>query len=190
MRLRGVDPPRACLAHEHFRSSSDVLFRGASARTAVVPLVPARRAVWLALRDTGFAVLDEGMSVTRRWFETWNAGDLDAFIDLYAPDAQMTPPASWVEAGTIDGQPAIRRFFEGLKEAWEGEDAAILHEVFRVGNRVVSRMDWRVRGRASGINTHLAITNVNTIKDGRIVRQQHYLDHDEALEDLGLSESG
>ena len=68
---------------------------------------------------------DEGLSVTRRWFETWNRGDLDAFIELYAPDAELTPPASWVEAGTIKGRPAIRRFFEGLREAWAGEDVAV-----------------------------------------------------------------
>jgi ketosteroid isomerase-like protein len=26
---------------------------------------------------------DEAMDVTRRWFDTWNRGDLDAFIDLH-----------------------------------------------------------------------------------------------------------
>lgn len=127
---------------------------------------------------------DEAIDVTRSWFETWNRGDLDAFIDLYAEDAQMIPPAGWVESGAIEGRAAIRRFFEGLKEAWEGEDVAVLHEVFRAGDRVVSRMEWRVRGRVSGIDTQLAITNVNTIRNGKIVHQQHYLDHEEALSDL------
>ena len=127
---------------------------------------------------------DEGLSVTRRWFETWNRGDLDAFIELYAPDAELTPPASWVEAGTIKGRPAIRRFFEGLKEAWAGEDVAVLREVSRSGEEVVAQMDWQVRGRSSGIGTHLEITNINTIEGGRIVRQRHYLDHAEALGQL------
>jgi ketosteroid isomerase-like protein len=129
---------------------------------------------------------DEGIAVTRSWFATWNRGDLDAFIDLYAIDAEMTPPASWVEAGTLKGRPAIRRFFEGLREAWEGEDVAVPCDVFRTGDEVVSRMDWQVRGRASGIDTHLDITNINTIKDGKIVRQRHYLDHTEALKAVGL----
>jgi ketosteroid isomerase-like protein len=133
-------------------------------------------------------VVEDDIGVTRSWFETWNRGDLEAFIDLYAPDAEMTPPASWVESGTIERRPAIRRFFEGLKEAWEGEDVAIPHEIFRAGDKVVSRMDWNVRGRVSGIDTQLSLTNVNTIRDDRIARQQHYLDHEEALEDLGLSE--
>jgi len=129
-------------------------------------------------------VSDEGLSVTRRWFETWNRGDLDAFIELYAPDAELTPPASWVEAGTIKGRPAIRRFFEGLREAWAGEDVAVVREVSRSGEEVVAQMDWQVRGRSSGIGTHLEITNINTIEGGRIVRQRHYLDHAEALAQL------
>jgi uncharacterized protein (TIGR02246 family) len=133
-------------------------------------------------------VSDEGLSVTRRWFETWNRGDLDAFIELYAPDAELTPPASWVEAGTIKGRPAIRRFFEGLREAWAGEDVAVVREVSRSGEEVVAQMDWQVRGRSSGIDTHLEITNINTIEGGRIVRQRHYLDHAEALAQLEAAE--
>ncbi len=131
---------------------------------------------------------DEALDVTRSWFETWNRGDLDAFIDLYAGDAEMTPPSSWVETETLRGQAAIRRFFEGLKEAWEGEDRAILRELFRAGDEVVSRMEWQVRGRASGIDMHLGITNVNTIEHGKIVQQRHYLDHAEALKAVGLAE--
>ena len=128
---------------------------------------------------------DEGFSVAREWFETWNRGDLDAFIELYATDAELTPPASWVEAATVTGQPAIRQFFEGLKEAWAGQDTAVLRELSRVGEEVLSRMDWQVRGRVSGIDTHIALTNVNTIEHGKIVRQRHYLDHAEALRSVG-----
>jgi len=133
-------------------------------------------------------VSQEALDVTRAWFEAWNRGDLDAFIDLYAVDAEMTPPASWVESGTLKGRPAIRRFFEGLKEAWEGEDVAVLRELFRAGPEVISRMDWQVQGRTSGIATQLAITNINTVESGKIIRQRHYLDHDEALKAVGLEE--
>jgi ketosteroid isomerase-like protein len=124
---------------------------------------------------------DEGVSVTQSWFETWNRGDLDAFSALYALDAEMLPPPGWVESGVVSGRPAIRQFFEGLKQAWDGEDTAVLHELSRQGELIVSRMDWQVRGRASGIETHLPITNVNSVQSGTIVRQWHYLDHAEAL---------
>jgi ketosteroid isomerase-like protein len=120
------------------------------------------------------------------WFDTSNRGELDAFIELYADGAVMVPPAGWVEAGALEGREAIRRFFEGLKEAWEGEDSAVLRELSHTGELVVTRMEWRVRGRASAIETELPLTNLNRIEGGRIVRQEHYLDHDEALAAAGL----
>ena len=127
------------------------------------------------------------MDVTRSWFETWNRGDLDAFMELYAADAEVTPDPSWVEAGTFKGRPAIRGFFEGLKASWDGRDVALLRELFMAGDRVVSRMDWQVRGR-TGIETQLEVTNVNTIEGGKIARQRHYFDHAEALKAVGLAE--
>jgi ketosteroid isomerase-like protein len=133
-------------------------------------------------------VQDEGINVMRSWFQTWNRRDLDAFSALYALDAEMLPPPGWVETGVLSGRHAIRQFFEGLKQAWDGEDTAILHELSRHGDVVVSRMDWQLRGRASGIETHLAITNVNAIENGTIVRQWHYLDHAEALAALTAEE--
>ena len=131
---------------------------------------------------------DVGIDVTRSWFETWNRGDMDAFSELYAPDAEMTPPSSWVETGPLRGRPAIRRFFEGLKEPWEGRDQAVIRDLFRAGETIVSRMDWQVRGRTSGIETHIEVTNINTIVGSQIVRQVHYLDYDEALRGVGQAE--
>lgn len=131
---------------------------------------------------------DDRLDVTRSWFETWNRDDLDAFIDLYDEHAEMTAPATWIEAGTFTGRPAIRRFFEGLKESWSGRDEAVLRELIQVGETVVSRMEWHVRGRSSGIDTQIDVTNLNTIERGKIVRQRHYLDHQEALEAVGIAQ--
>jgi ketosteroid isomerase-like protein len=122
------------------------------------------------------------------WFDTWNRGDLDAFAALYDADAEMMPDPLWMEADLFKGRSAIRAFFEGLKESWDGQDVAVLLELFEVADKVVSRMDWQVRGRASGIETHLEVTNVNTIEGGKIVKQRHYFDHAEALKALGLRE--
>jgi ketosteroid isomerase-like protein len=139
-------------------------------------------------RDTSATVSDEALDVMRSWFDTWNRGDLDAFIDLYQADAEVMVDPMWPEAGPFKGRSAIRRFFEGLKESWDGQDVAVLGELFNAGDKVVSRMDWHVRGRASGVETHLEITNVNTIASGKITRQWHYFDHAEALEAVGPAE--
>jgi len=50
------------------------------------------------------------------------------------------------------------------------------------------RSEQRIPGSNGGIETHIGVTNVNTIEGGKIIRQRHYLDHDEALKALGLAE--
>ena len=131
---------------------------------------------------------DDGMDVIRLWFATWNRADFDAFFDLYAADAELITDPSWVEAGPFNGREAIRTWFEGLQQSWEAQDAVVLNELFEVADKVVARFVWQVRGRTTGIDMHLDATSVNTIKRGKIVRQQYFFDHAEALDAAGLSE--
>ena len=128
------------------------------------------------------------LDVMRGWVETWNRTDLDAFAATFDDDAELITDPSWMEAGPFKGRAAIRAWFEGLKESWDGHDAVVLGELFEVGEQVVARVDWQVRGRTSGIDTALDATSVNIIQRGRIVRQQWFFDHAKALESVGLSE--
>jgi ketosteroid isomerase-like protein len=132
---------------------------------------------------------DKDLDVMRRWFDAWNRTDLDAFADVFDADAELITDPSWMEAGPFKGRAAIRAWYEGLRESWGERDAVALRELFEAGrDKVVARLDWQVRGRASGIEMELDATSVNTIKGGRIVRQQWYFDHAKALEAVGLSE--
>jgi len=133
-------------------------------------------------------VPDDSLDLMRLWFDTWNRKELDAFFDLYDADAEVITDPSWVEAGPFNGRVAIRAWFEGLQQSWEERDALVLRELFEVEDKVVARFAWQVRGRTSGIETHLDVTSVNTIKRGKIVRQQYYFDHAEALQAVGLRE--
>ena len=128
------------------------------------------------------------LDVMRRWFDAWNRTDLDSFFDLYGADAEVITDPSWMEAGPFKGRPAIREWFEGLKESWSERDEVAITDLFEVRGQVVARFVWQVRGRSSGIDMHLDATSVNTIDAGRIVRQQYYFDHAQALEAVGLSE--
>ena len=127
------------------------------------------------------------LDVMRRWAETWNRTDLDAFAATFDDDAELITDPSWMEAGPFKGRAAIRAWFEGLKESWDEGDAVVLTELFEAGEQVVARVDWQVRGRTSGIDTALDATSVNIIKRGRILRQQWFFDYSKALEAAGLS---
>ncbi len=128
----------------------------------------------------------ETVEIVRRWIATWNRRDLDAFADLFDVDAEVITDPSWMEPGPFKGRAVIRRWFEGLAESWDGHDQIVLKELFEVGSQVVARFDWEVRGRASGIEAKLDVTGVNLVESGRILRQQYFFDHAEALKALGL----
>jgi hypothetical protein len=78
-------------------------------------------------------------------------------------------------------------WYEGLKESWEGRDVVALRELFEVRDKVVARFLWQVRGRTSGIEMDLDATSINILKQGKIVRQQWYFDHAQALKAVGLA---
>ena len=126
--------------------------------------------------------------VMRRLFDAWNRADLDTFASLFDADAEVITDPSWMEAGPFIGRAAIRKWFEGLKEAWAGRDEGVVRELIEVEGTVVARIEWQVRGRSSGIETSLDATSVNIVERGRIARQQWYFDHAEALEAAGLEE--
>ena len=54
------------------------------------------------------------------------------------------------------------------------------------GDRVAVRHTWRVAGHGPEVN--MEVTNVFTVRKGKIVYQEFFWDHAEALEAVGLSE--
>jgi ketosteroid isomerase-like protein len=139
-------------------------------------------------RDTHVTVSDERLEVMRRWADSWNRVDLDAFADLFDANAELITDPTWMEAGPVRGRVAIRGWYEGLKESWEGQDVVALRELFEVRDKVVARFLWQVRGRTSGIEMDLDATSINNLKQGKIVWQQWYFDHAQALKAVGLAE--
>ena len=129
------------------------------------------------------------MELIRAASATYNAGDLDAHLALYAPDAEWVPDTSrFPEATPPHGQDEIRRFIEGTRDGFMNLRYE-LSEVFAVGaDRVLARGEWGGLGAASGIETYSSLTTVWTIRHGKISRTEFFFDHDEALEAVGRSE--
>ena len=51
----------------------------------------------------------ENIEFIRRVYETWNSGDMDAFSELYDPDAILRPVEGWPESEPAVGREAIMR---------------------------------------------------------------------------------
>jgi ketosteroid isomerase-like protein len=128
----------------------------------------------------------ENVEVVRRGFEAWNAGDMDAFRELYHPDAVMQMLEGWPEPGPYVGRDAVMREFGQLREAWDADALEVTSDFIDAADRVVLRFIWR--GAGYGPEANLEATAVFTVRKGRIVAVEFFWDHAEALETLGLSE--
>ena len=118
-------------------------------------------------------------------YGAWNAGDMNALRELLHPDVIQRSPEGWPEPGPFVGREAVMRWWEQLREAWDA-DALEPISFIDAGDRVVVRQIWRGAGHGPEVN--LDITNVFTVRKGRIFYLEFFWDHAEALETLGLLE--
>ena len=127
----------------------------------------------------------ENVKVVRAVFEAWNADDMDAVRDLYDPDVIVRTVEDWPEPGPYVGREAVMRFYGQLRETWDADTNEPVSDFIDVADHVGVRYIWRVTGQ--GPDANMELTLVFTVRKGKIVYQEFFWDHDEALQTLGLS---
>jgi ketosteroid isomerase-like protein len=128
----------------------------------------------------------ENVETIKALFEAWNAGDMDAVRELYHPDAILRMPEGWPEVGPYVGREAVMLQWEQQRETFDADDLELINHSIDVGDRVAARFIWRGAGR--GPKTNMDMSQVATVRKGRIFIQEFFWDYAEALETLGLSE--
>jgi ketosteroid isomerase-like protein len=128
----------------------------------------------------------ENVKVIRALFDAWNARDMDAVRELYDPDVVMRGVEDWPEPGPYMGRDALMGEWEQIREAWNADLLEPISDFIDAADRVVVRLAWRGVGQGPGMN--MEMTTVYMVRNGRIVYQEFFWDHPEALEILGLSE--
>jgi ketosteroid isomerase-like protein len=127
----------------------------------------------------------ENVEVVRASFEAWNARDMDAFRELYHPDAILRMASDWPEPGPYFGREAVMHEFAQLRETWDA-DANEVISVIDMADRVVVRFTWS--GTVHGPEANVELTAVHTVRDGSILAAEYFRDYAEALKAAGLSE--
>jgi|SRR5215211_2726855 len=136
----------------------------------------------------------ENVEVVRRMFDAAGRRDSATVLSLYDPEVEWDnsrgPFSDLFGREVYRGHEGVRRFFREYyaPETWQSVEDH-LEELIDVGANVVSVVNTRARGRASGVEvkwTHNA--GLWTIRGGRIVRVAWYGSVDEALEAAGLRE--
>ena len=126
----------------------------------------------------------ENVEVVQAAYEAWNAGDMDAWADFFAPDVISRPPEGWPEPGPFVGREAVMRWFEQLREAFDAYVTELIGDIIEAADQVAVRQVWRGGGR--GPEANIESTGVFTVRKGRIFGVEFFWDHAEALEAVGL----
>ena len=128
----------------------------------------------------------ENVEIVQAGFEAWNKGDMDAARELLAPDVIMRFPEGWPEPGPFIGREAVERQWDQQRETWDADVFVLVSDFADVGDRVAVRFIWR--GEGHGPRADLEMTGIYTLRKGRIFGIEHFWEHAEALETMGLSE--
>ena len=81
---------------------------------------------------------------------------------------------------------AAMREFEQMRETWDTDALEPIGNFIAAGDRVVVRQTWR--GAGHGPESNIEAKGVYTVRKGRNFYIEHFWDHAEALETLGLTE--
>jgi ketosteroid isomerase-like protein len=128
---------------------------------------------------------EQNLTVVERAIAAFNAHDVEAFATLTTPDFEWFPSMSPVEGESFVGHDGVRRYFERLGDAWEY--FRVSPEAFREGPDLVlvlGRLEGR--GRSSGAAVDASLGMAFDLRDGTISRIRGFLDHAQALGEVGL----
>jgi ketosteroid isomerase-like protein len=129
----------------------------------------------------------ENVHVVRRLYEAVARRDAAAVLTFYDPEVEWDHthgPARELMGGptVYHGHEGIRSWFREWYEAWGDGEAEVL-ELIDVGEHVISILNYRGRGRASGIPVEIArMAGVWTIREGKVVRAEWFGSREEALD--------
>jgi ketosteroid isomerase-like protein len=126
-------------------------------------------------------------------FEAANRGDLEVVVLSYHPEIEIEQPPEFGEHGELGFQPSYRGH-DGYREfqaywlsAW-GESHFEPQELIDLGDRFLVLIQMTVRGETSGASVTQGMAVLCTLNGhGKVIREQRYSNHAQALEAAGLS---
>jgi ketosteroid isomerase-like protein len=129
----------------------------------------------------------ENVEIVRRAYEHLNRGDAEGLVELCDDDFLMDMSERVFNPDMYEGHDGIRRFYEGVREAWDSYQWDV-EETRVAGNAVVALLHCRAQGRKGGPPVDWRVAWLWTFQLGRAASVRFYRDQAQALEAAGLSE--
>jgi ketosteroid isomerase-like protein len=134
---------------------------------------------------------EERLTLIRASYEAFSRKDLEALLQLYAPDCEwrMSNYANWPEKHLYTSRLGLAEFFNAFVEPWEDFYVEIRETVDLPGDRNFVVGHAHGRGRLSGAEVDLPpLAQVIDFRDGLLLRVDNYSDVEAGRRAAGLSE--
>jgi ketosteroid isomerase-like protein len=128
----------------------------------------------------------ENVNIVRRALEAFQRGDITAAIEAAAPDVEGRMFSAGVAQDVVRGHQGAREQIADFLAAWEEPKLEVREVIDGGDDLVLVRLRWRLRGKASGLETEVEYSAIFTLHEGKIVRYREYASWNKALEAIGL----
>ena len=127
----------------------------------------------------------ENVEVMRRFVEDFNRRGVDAILDFSDPEIEYREDPKFPQAEVYRGRDAVvrqaREFFASFSEY-----RIEIEDLFGANDKVVAVCHEIGRGKASGAPVDRRVGWIFTIRAGKLLRMEIYLDPADALEAVGV----
>jgi ketosteroid isomerase-like protein len=130
------------------------------------------------------------VKLLRRFYEYFNQNDLDAVLELCAPEVEIYKDPEVVEmvaAFTPRGQDRVAQYLRGWLDSWDAY-LARPEEFLESGEEVVALVHVRARGKGSQFEFEEDMADVFSVRKGKIGRLRLYVQRKDALKAIGQLE--
>jgi ketosteroid isomerase-like protein len=127
----------------------------------------------------------ENVELARENNAALRRGDWDTVAASLDPDVLLRMDIRWPEQ-RVYGREAAIVFYRGLVES--GGPDIRQEEIVDLGDRVLVRLCWHMRGLHSGVEGEQGASVISTFREGRVILVEFFIEHDQALKAVGLEE--
>ena len=129
----------------------------------------------------------ENVEIVRRIYERLNRGDVEGVVELCDDDFRIDMSERVFNPDVYRGHDGIRRFYEGVREAWESYRWDV-EETRVAGDSVVAMLHCTAQSREGGPGVDWRVAWLWKLRRGKPVSVRFYRHRAEALEAAGLQE--
>jgi ketosteroid isomerase-like protein len=126
----------------------------------------------------------ENVEIAGRAVDALQRGDWEACMEVYDPEIELDT-SRIPDGGVYKGRDQVWAFWARWFGAWDNPRRD-LERIIDAGDSVVVLTRMSGRGRTTGAEVSLRAADVQTFRDGKVIRHVSYPDAAEALNALGL----